>query len=757
VQTDPLAKIRENLELTFHRFCYDTPRAEGSYVGWSQVHDTIGDADVAAMQTVAAGWENPPHINIVMPTFNTPRAFLDQAIESVLGQAYTNWSLLIADDCSTDDDLIAAIERWANQDPRISFTLRSENGHICRASNSALEMATKGWVVFLDHDDKLTPHALWMIAREIVAHPEAEFIYSDSDKLTEDGTRANPYFAPDFNYELLLASNYVTHLAAYRLEGVNAIGGLRPGYEGSQDWDLVLRYLTERCGTPPNRQLVRHIPNVLYHWRMSPTSTAANMGAKPYALEAGRRAVLDHLQATGQGGAFVGPNPQAPICPMIRFMVTDPAPLVSIIIPTKDNDKVLGRCLGSLLQRSLYPNYEVLIVDNGSKEPATLRLLTEAQKDARVRVLRRPGPFNYSAMNNFAVCEAKGEFVCLLNDDTEIVEPAWLNDLVGLASRKGVGAVGAKLLYPNGTVQQNGIMIDWNARPGGKCMHTFQQLPGGHPGQANRNLITQEWTAITGACMVVKRSLYLEMGGLDEEVFPVDYNDVDFCLRLYTEGYRNLTSAQAIVFHHEGATKKKHLKEHAFARVVADEGRLVERHGHVFDGQWNRNLMFHPHLDKAAMPGPAKPWSVERQRVLIINGTVNEAMQAWKDGQLPFCATLDGHSLHMTYPQMAHVKPIDVRGPIDPFLEVLGALDIPRLVFCGVGNGTIGAIGYMAAIAEAGWPIEYRPTPAAEFRDPYVSHDAWTLMFSRLRNAQERAAEMIADGSPAAGVENAAD
>lgn len=759
VKTDPLAKVRENLELAFHRFHYDTPPVEGSYAGWVQVYDTIGTADVAAIRAETETWAYKPHINIVMPVFDPDPSALRAAIESVTDQAYGQWTLLIVDDASTNPIVRGVIESHQFHS-QIKIHFRTENGHICQASNDALRMAEPGydapsWVVFLDHDDVLAPHALWMIAREIVTDNNLQFIYSDADKLKEDGTRDAPYFAPDFNYELLLASNYVTHLAAYRLDGIRAIGGLRPGYEGSQDWDLVLRYLADRCGTPPDRKLIRHIPRVLYHWRMSPNSTSANINAKPYALEAGRRAVLDHLQATGQTGAFVGPNPQAPVCVMVRFLISEPAPMVSIIIPTRDHDQVLSRCMGSLLARTLYPNYEVLIVDNGSKDPATLRLLTEAQKDKRVRVLRRPGPFNFSRMNNDAAREAKGEFLCLLNDDTEIVEPAWLNDLVGLAGRKDVGAVGAKLMYPNGTVQQNGIMIDWNARPGAKAMHVFQQLPVNHPGQASRNLITQEWTALTGACMVVRKRLYLEMDGLDEETFPIDYNDVDFCLRLYKQGYRNLVSAQAIVVHHEGATKKKHVKEHAFARVVADEARLMERHGDVHDGQWNRNLMFHPHLDKAASAAPAKPWSVDRQRVLIVNGTVEDAMRAWNEGKTPFCATLNGHHLHVTYPQLAHVRPIDVRGPIEPFVEILGALEIPQLDFCGVGNGTAGLIGFLAAVADVGWRVEYRPTMTAQAWDPYLGEDVWQLMMGKLAAAQKRSAEMVADGGAAAEVEDA--
>lgn len=744
-QQDPLSPVRHNLELLYHRLNYEKPVCEANYESWIKVHESIGQADIEAMQDEAATWPTRPHINVVMPTFNTNPDFLRQAIQSVLDQSYGNWSLLIADDCSTDPKVVEIIERMANLDTRISFEFRSGNGHICVASNTALTMANDGWVVFLDHDDTLAPHALWAIAREAVLHPEVQFIYSDADKIREDGVRDNAYFAPDFNYELLLASNYVTHLAAYRLEGIRQVGGLRPGYEGSQDWDLVLRYLTARCGTPPDRNLIRHLPYVLYHWRMSATSTAANIEAKPYALEAGRRAVMDHIKAIGQG-AFVGPNPQAPICVMVRFPTPDPAPLVSIIIPTKDNDKVLGACLGSLLQRTLYPNFEVLIVDNGSEEPATLRLLAEARKDARIRVLRRPGPFNYSKLNNDAVGEAKGEIICLLNDDTEVAEGAWLHDLVGIVLRPGVGAVGPKLIYPNGVVQQNGIFIDWSARPGGKAVHAWQQLAHGSPGQGNRNLITQEYIALTGACMVIRKALYMEMGGLDEVNFPVDYNDVDFCLRLYEKGYRNIVSAQAVMVHHEGKTKRKHIKDHQMTRVIADEDRLVQRHGHTVDGQWNRNLMFHPHLDQATSAAVPKLWDFERERVLIINGTTDDAMRYWAAGKLPFCAVLNGHALHMTFPTMSNVRPLDMRGPPEPFLEMLGTLMIGKIQFCGIGNGTVGVLGYLTAVAECGWKVEFDLTQTAHFRDPHICDEAWTAMFARLTQAREAVRDMVVDG-----------
>lgn len=750
-QHDPLATAREKLDLAHHRLHYAVPAIEPTYENWVRVFDTIGAADIAAMTAEAEGWENPPRIYIVMPTYETPAAVLLAAIASVRAQTYRNWSLLIADDASDSLDVLRIINDAAAADDRIKVHHRTENGHICRASNDALELAEDfgydDWVIFLDHDDVLAPHALWTIAKAAIDHPAAQFMYSDADKLTEEGKRDHPYFAPDFNYELLLAQNYVTHIAAYRITGVKAIGGLRPGYEGSQDWDLVLRYLEARCGTPPARNLVHHIPHVLYHWRMSMNSTSGNIAAKPYALEAGRRVVLEHLQRTGQHGALVAPNPQIPSYTMVRFLPPDPAPLVSIIIPTRDNPKVLERCIGSLMGRTAYSNFEVLVVDNGSRDPATLRLLTLIQRDKRVRVMRYSEPFNYARINNLAVASTTGDFVCLLNDDTEIVEAAWLGDLVGLALRPGVGAVGPKLLYPNGTVQQCGIMIDWTAPAGGRALHAYQRLPAQHPGQAGRALITQEWPAITGACLLVRRSIYEEYHGLDGDKFAVDYNDVDFCLRLRTAGYRNLVSAQAVVVHHEGVTKKRNAAEHTVARVRQEEASLFERHGMFVDGSWNRNLIFDPHMDKITLTPPAKPWTIEnRERVLIVNGTVDDALQAWHAGQLPFCATLDGHHLHMTYPRMNHVRPIDMRGAVEPFLEILDTLDVNTVIFCGVGNGTIGALGFLAAVGNLGRQVVYQPTETAGFRDPYIAAAAWDRSFEDLLESGNHAS----DGSGAA-------
>jgi GT2 family glycosyltransferase/glycosyltransferase involved in cell wall biosynthesis len=752
VRSNPLGPVREELELAHNRHFYRKPQHDSSYMSWSRINDTPGTADFAAMDAMTAEWEsncgggdNLPRINIVMPLYNTPHEFLMEAIESVLAQNYPYWRLLIVDDASTDSEVRKIAEGFWSREPRIEYKKRPENGHICVASNDALDMAEHGWVVFLDHDDRLPKHALWMLAHTILTNPDAQFIYSDSDKIqpvdpnksVEHPDRNFPYFSPDFNYELLLAQNYVTHMACYRLEGIRAVDNLRPGYEGSQDWDLALRYITHTCGNPPDKSKIVHIQHVLYHWRMSPDSVSMNINSKPYALAAGQRAVIDHLAQTGQR-AIVGPNPVFPAYTMVRWLNEQDAPSVTIIIPTKDNKDVLARCLNAVLQKTMYPNFNIVIVDNGSKQKDTLTFLNTVQTHKQVTVKRRPGPFNFAAINNEAVRDTTAQFVCLLNDDTEPLEPSWLSDMVALANRPGVGAVGAKLLYPSGHVQQNGIIIDWSAPPGGKCLHAFQRMGQNDTGQAARNLITQEWVAVTGACLVVRRSLYENVNGMDADAFPIDYNDVDFCLRLHAAGYRNIVSAQALVFHHEGVTKRQHLIGYKRETMIAAEERLMARHKRIVDGGWNKNLMFHPHLTQGTQNAVPKPWTIDRKRVLLVNGTMVDALAQWDAGHLPLCVTLNGHNCHLTFPHATHVQPIDIRGSADNFIGLALMLDIQKVIFCGVGNGTVGAIGYFRKVAET-IQTEVALTKEADIRDPHVPADVFDLGIGALMNQKQAA------------------
>lgn len=735
-QGDALAAAREDVELAFAGVSHDAPRVD-SYADWYGLYETVSGDDRVAIQKDIQTWEAQPKISVVTPTYNTPIQELHAAIRSVLAQTYDNWELVIVDDCSANVEVRQTVLMYTQQDSRIRWACREKNGHICAASNDGINCATGDWVVFLDHDDELAPTALYMLAREIVQNPAAQFIYSDSDKISPEGELIDPYFAPDFSYELLLAQNYVTHMAAYRLANVKEIGGLMEGTEGSQDWDLVLRYLEKFCGTPPDTKLIRHIPHVLYHWRQSENSVSKNITAKPYAWEAGRKAVMGHLSRTKQA-AFVGPNPALPIFNMVRFLVPENAPKVTVIIPTKDNHQQLDRCLGGLFGQTLYSNFDVIVLDDHSIHRDTREFLTKIGKMPRVRVVRMTGEFNFADFNNRAVEMTDAEFVCLMNDDVEVIERSWLNDLVGLALRPGVGAVGPKLLYPNDTVQQAGIIFSPKQPPGQSSLHLWQQLPMNNPGQAGRAQITQPVLAVGGACMLVRRSLYQEMGGLDAIRFPVDWNDVDFCIRLHKAGYRNIVAAQASMHHHEAQTKKR-LNTWRRERMLADEQKLLSLHSDVVDPYINPNLVFHPHQVQISRVPTDKPWRDDvRPRVLVVNGDQELYRQVFRDGGLAFGATIEGHYLVLSEPPMPNVRPIDLRTATDEFettIQKLGVTD--HIIFCGIGDGTLASVGFMTAVAGHGWHVVHKPTKEANTGNDHEYYDpaGWRATWQRFLDA----------------------
>lgn len=717
-----LAETREDLELAYQRLNHAAP-AVNSYAAWYRTFCALTEFDREQINTFVAAWDTKPHFNIVMPVYDPDPVHLRAALDSVLDQTYTHWDLLICDDASTKPAVVDIIRAAVRQDERVHVVWREKNGHICEASNDALKLARDGWVCFLDHDDALAPHALYLFADKIRKNPEAQFIYSDSDKISVEGELCDPYFAPDFSYELLLAQNYVCHMCAYRLDTVKQIGGLQAGMEGSQDWDLTLRYLEDTCGVPPNAKLIRHIPQALYHWRASPRSTSGDAMAKPYAITAGRKAVTAHLSRTKQL-AHIAPHPVIPTFSQVRFMLPDPVPSVTIVIPTADNHDQLDRCLQSVLQKTIYPNFTITVMDNGRKRVPTIT-------DKRVQVIVWNEPFNYSTINNFAVEKSKAEFVCLLNDDTEVIEQAWLLDMVALAERKGVGAVGAKMVTPDGRVQHGGVMVSAYAPRGQRAIHMWQGLPPYDVGQVGRAVITQPVAAVTGACLVIRRNLYQEIDGLDP-VFPVDYNDIDFCLRLHDKGYRNIVTGQVMMMHDAGSTKKRKASWRHDQMMVA-ERQLFERWPDFLDPYVNPNLMFSPHL-RSLVPLPhAKPWlSEQRLPVLLVNPGQDDLEAAFLAGELPFAASMEGHYLMFTRPNMPNVRPIDLREPVQPMVEVLEKLGTTAIIFCGIGDGTLGGVGFFAALAEIGWPV--RCKQGAEQGNVYGYYDqaGWGATWDRL-------------------------
>lgn len=513
------------------------------YDEWVAGYDSIGPAERAALQARLQALPATPVIAVLMPVYNPPPALLQAAIASVRAQLYPHWELCIADDASTDAAVVQLLQQATASDSRVRLMRRGANGHIARSSNDALALATAPYVALLDHDDLLREHALLLVAEALVRAPQAEVVYSDEDKLAIDGLRCDPYFKPDWNPELLLAQNYLCHLVTYRTERVRACGGFRVGFEGAQDHDLALR-CTE--GLAP-AQIV-HIPHVLYHWRQHAGSTAGRNAAKPYAQEAGLRAVREALARRAMDAQV---ELDAHGWYAVRLAAPVPEPRVSIIVPTRDGSTTLPRCFDSLVGKTRYGAWELLVIDNGSRDPAFLAELQRMASHPQVRVQRDDSPFNYAALNNRAVSQVDSEFVVLLNDDTEVLSPDWLSQLVGWAAQPGVGAVGARLWYPDGTLQHAGVVLGIGDVAG----HAHRDLQRKDAGSKGRAVTLQNFSAVTAACLAVRRDHYLRVGGMDAASLAVAYNDVDFCLKLRQVGLRNVWVPTIELVHHESISR----------------------------------------------------------------------------------------------------------------------------------------------------------------------------------------------------------
>lgn len=521
-------------------------------------------------------------ISIVLPTFNTPEIWLRRCLDSVLAQNYPYWELCIADDASTEPHIRRVLDEYVARDARVRVTWRERNGHISAASNSALAMARGDFIALLDHDDELHPQALAIMAAALQEHPQWRMAYSDEDKIDGEGRRYDPYFKPDWNPDLLYGQNCVSHLGIYDRALVNAIGGFREGLEGSQDWDLALRCV-ERLR--PNQ--IGHVPKVLYHWRAVEGSTAQGVEQKSYAHDAGLRAVREHFARQGKSDTTVMEIDGRLGLVRVRHPLPSMLPLVSIVVPTRDRVELLRQCVDSIMFRTTYPNYEVVIVDNQSAEEATLTYLADVAKHARVRVLPHDHPFNYSQINNDAVSQCRGELVCLLNSDIEVITADWLEELVSHALRPHVGAVGAMLYYPNGTIQHAGVITGVHGVAG----HPYSGMPKGHTGQMARACLAQSMSAVTAACLVVRRSVYAEVGGLNETL-AVAFNDVDFCLRLRERGYTNIWTPFAELYHHESASRGLEDTPAKRARFQREVQLMMRRWGSGldYDPAYNPNL-----------------------------------------------------------------------------------------------------------------------------------------------------------------------
>lgn len=511
------------------------------YAEWITRHENI---DLKSQQEQSKKFDYRPLISIAMPVYNVEIKWLEECIDSVINQTYDNWELCISDDASTDPKIKKCLEAYEKKEPRIKVVFRKENGHISLATNSALEIATGEFIALLDNDDELPPHALFEVVKVLNERPELDVIYSDEDKIDAEGNRFDPHFKADWSPDTLMGNNYISHLGVYRSSIVKSLGGFRKGYEGSQDYDLVLR-VTEQI--PEDH--IYHIDKVLYHWRTIPGSTASSGEAKSYIYDSGVKALTDALNRRGIKGT-VRPGLISGFYEVTYEVLQEE--LVSVIIPTKNGYDDLKLCVDSIIEKTSYPNYEIIIADNGSTDPKMQELFAEYKKqlDERFIVELIDIPFNYSRINNLAAEKASGKYLLFLNNDTEVIEPNWMTTMVSYAQFDRIGCVGAKLYYPDDTTQHAGVLVGI----GGVAGHALNNYDRTHCGYFGRLVIDVNYLAVTAACMMVKAADFKAVNGFDETL-EVAFNDVDLCLKIYELGRYNVYAHQVELYHFESKSR----------------------------------------------------------------------------------------------------------------------------------------------------------------------------------------------------------
>ncbi len=513
-----------------------------NYNAWIE-KSVFNDRDVLEIKEKIKSLNYKPLISVIVPVYNVDEIWLRKCIDSVIDQYYPNWELCISDDASTKLHVKRVLEEYAELDSRIKVVFRNENGHISKSSNSALEIAEGEFIALLDHDDELALNALYENVLLLNKSPEADIIYSDEDKLSVKGDRFAPFFKPDWSPDLLLSQMYTCHLSLYRKSLVDQVGGFRVGYEGSQDFDLMLR-ISELTSN------IYHIPKILYHWRAIQNSTASSGSSKDYTHMAGLKAVQDAIERRGYDAVVESIDEHSNVY-LTRFKPTG-TPKVSIIIPSKNTVEVLKKCLESIYNKTNYVNFEVIIIDNGSSDPAVFELYQywETLEKERFQMFVLDIPFNYSRLNNFGASKATGELLLLLNNDVEIISENWLDEMVGQAIRPQIGAVGACLYYPDNTLQHGGVILGI----GGVAGHSHKYFSSEHTGYFRRLKVVSNYTAVTAACLMIRKKIFIEVGGLEENL-QVAFNDVDFCLKVWSAGYRNIWLPHVKLYHYESKSR----------------------------------------------------------------------------------------------------------------------------------------------------------------------------------------------------------
>jgi GT2 family glycosyltransferase len=528
------------------------------YGRWVRDFDTLSAVDRTQIRAHIQRFGTKPLISIIMPTYETSRHALRETIESVLRQLYPNWELCIADDASKGAHVREIVAGFAREDSRIKCTFRQTNGHIAEASNTALELAAGEYVALLDQGDVLSEHALYLVAEAIQKNPAADVFYSDKDKLDAKGRRSDPHFKPDWSSELFFGQNYLNHLTVYKRSVLEKAGGFRAEYEGSQDYDLALRIMALTGGP------VVHIPHVLYHRRIFHRATKMSSKNMETAVRSAGRALREYFAGLGSNVTI-----KEVLGAYHRVVRPDPAkwPKVSVIVPTRDHLDVLKIVVDGLRTKTDYPELEIVIADNDSSEPATLDFLRSVQAQG-IRVIECRGEFNYSDINNKAIGASSGDLLLLLNNDISMLDDGWLKEMVRYLSDPAIAVVGPKLLYPDGTLQHAGVVIGL----GGVAGHRYVGRQGNETGRFGRLALAQDVSCVTGACLLIRRSVYLEVGGLDAENLPVAFNDVDLCLRVQRAGYRIIWTPFAVLIHHESKSRGSDLHGLKLARFQREIG-----------------------------------------------------------------------------------------------------------------------------------------------------------------------------------------
>jgi len=566
---------------SFTHFLYSSNKSD-QYKVWMKYNEPT-NKEITHLKELSQIFFYLPKISIITPVWNTDEKFLRLAVDSVINQVYDNWELCIVDGGSTRGHVSQVLNEYAKMDGRIKVKFLTKNKGIAGNSNEALSLATGEFVGFLDHDDELAPFALYEIIKLLNQNQNYQFIYSDEDKIDEKDKRKDPFFKPDWSPDQFLSQNYLCHFSVIQRTLVDSVGGFRLGFDGSQDYDLFLR-----CTEKISPDQIGHIPKILYHWRMNQGSAANNPSAKPYAFTSAKNALMEALTRNGirgeiTDGLFLGSY-------RVRYAIKGD-PKVSIIIPTKENFQTLKICIDSILNKTNYQNFEIVIVDNQSIEQETFHYYNEIRNNPKIRILYYNNPFNYSAINNYAVSQLSSQYILFLNNDTEVISEDWLSAMLEHAQRNDVGAVGGKLLYPNGTVQHAGIIIGIIGDPP-IAAHSHRYFADDHPGYFGRLSLIQNVSAVTGACLLTQKEIFESVGGFDENI-AVAFNDVDLCLKIREKGYLIIYTPYAKLFHHESLTrgyedtpeKKRRFNEEAYY-VRKRWGDIIDKG----DPYYNENL-----------------------------------------------------------------------------------------------------------------------------------------------------------------------